>query len=155
MADQAMQLRRGDAQRLLTSAAVARRAERGNRAAALTWAVIAEVGLAGVALVWVISPSAAGTAGYGYPLSMALLVVSMLFTAIGMAIVLVAPRLSRGVKLAITLLLAATAGTVIPLAMTGLLAADSGGYGLLLVLAVIGMEFLAVNIPRVTYPKPP
>ena len=29
MADQAMQLRRGDAQRLLTSAAVARRAERG------------------------------------------------------------------------------------------------------------------------------
>jgi hypothetical protein len=134
---------------------VARRAERGNRATALTWGAIAEVGLAGVALVWLISPSVAGTAGYGYPLSMALLVFSMLFTAVGMAIVLVAPRLSRGVRLAITLLLAVTAGSVIPLAMTGLLAAGSAGYGLLLVLAVIGMELLAVSIPRATCPKPP
>lgn len=105
--------------------------------------------------MWLISPSAAGTAGYGLPLSMALLVVSMLFTAVGVLVVLVAPRLSRSVKLTITLLLAATAGGVIPLAMTGLFAADSGGYGLLLVLAVVGMEFLAVNIPRATYPRPP
>lgn len=134
---------------------MARRAERGNRAAALTWAAIAEVGLAGVVLVWLISPSAAGTAGYGYPLSMALLIFSMLFTAAGIAIVLVTPQLSRGVRLAITMLLAATAGSVIPLALTGLLAAGSGGYGLLLVLAVFGMEFLAVNIPRAAYPKPP
>lgn len=122
---------------------------------ALTWAAIAEVGLAGVVLLWLISPSAAGTAGYGSPLSMALLFVSMLFTAVGVLVVLVASRLSRGVKLTITLLLAATAGGVIPLAIAGLSAAGGGGYGLLLVLAVIGMEFLAVHIPRATYPRPP
>jgi len=134
---------------------VAQRAERGKRAAALTWAAIAEVGLAGVLLVWLISPSAAETAGYGSPLSMVLLVVSMLFTTVGMAVVLVAPRLSRSVTLAITLFIAATAGGVIPLAMTGLFAADSGGYGLLLALAVIDMEFLAVHIPRAASPQLP
>lgn len=134
---------------------MARRAERGNRAAALTWAAIAEIGLAGVLMVWLISPSAAGTAGYGRPLSMILLVVSMLFTAVGMGALLVAPRLPRGVKLAMTLLIAAAAGALIPLALTGLFATGIEGYGLLLVLAVIGMEYLAVNIPRATHPKPP
>jgi hypothetical protein len=141
--------------RLLASAAVAQRAERGKQAVALTWAAIAEVGLAGVLLVWLISPSTVETAGYGSALSMVLLAVSMLFTAVGMAVVVVAPRLSRGVKLAVTLLIAVTAGGVIPLAMTGLFAADSGGYGLLLALAVIGMEFLAVHIPRTTSPQLP
>ncbi len=85
---------------------------------------------------------------------MILLVVSMLFTAVGMGVVLVAPRLSRGVKLTMTLLIAATAGALIPLAVTGLFAAGSGSYGVLLLLAVIGMEFLAVSIPRATHPKP-
>ncbi|MGH3811573.1 MAG: hypothetical protein ACRDUV_03820 [Pseudonocardiaceae bacterium] len=134
---------------------MARRAERGNRTVALTWAAIAEVGLAGVLMVWLISPSAAGTAGYGSPLSMILLVVSMLFTAVGMGALVIAPRLPRSVKLAMTLLIAATAGALIPLALTGLFATGGGGYGLLLVLAVIGMEFLAVTIPRATHPKPP
>lgn len=121
----------------------------------MTWAAIAEVGLGGVLLVWLISPSTAATAGYGSALSMGLLIVSMLFTALGMGIVLFAHQLSRGIKLAITLLIAATAGGVIPLAMTALFAADSAGYGLLLALAVIGMEFLAVQIPRTSRPKPP
>jgi hypothetical protein len=121
---------------------------------ALIWAAIAEVALAGVLLVWLISPAAAATASYGSLLSMSLLVVSMLFTAIGV-VVLMARRLPRSIKLAITLILAATAGGVIPLALSGLLVADGGGYGLLLALAVIGMEFLAVHIPRATREKIP
>lgn len=120
----------------------------------MTWAAIAEVGLAGVLMVWLISPSAAETAGYGSPVSIILLVVSMLLTTVGMGVVLVAPRLPRGIKLTMTLLIAVAAGALIPLALTGLVAAGSGGYGLLLLLAVIGMEFLAVSIPRTTHPKP-
>ncbi|MGH4008861.1 MAG: hypothetical protein ACRDTH_12015 [Pseudonocardiaceae bacterium] len=142
-------------QRLLASAAVARRAERGNQAAALTWAAIAEVGLAGVLVVWLISPAAAGTAGYGFPVSMILLVVSILITAVGMGVLRVAPRLPRNIKLAMTLLIAATAGALIPLALTALFATGSGGYGFLLALAVIGMEYLAVTIPRAAHPEPP
>lgn len=120
----------------------------------MAWAAIAEAGLAGVVFVWLISPTAAGTAGYGPPLSILLLTVSMLLTAAGALAVLAEPRLSRGVKLTITLLLAATAGGVIPLAIIGLFAAESGGYGLLLVLAVVGMAVLALFIPRATSPTP-
>lgn len=120
----------------------------------MAWAAIAEAGLAGVVFVWLISPTAAETADYGPSLSILLLAVSMLLTAVGALALLVAPRLSRGVKLTITLLLAATAGGVIPLAMTGLFSSESGGYGLLLVLAVIGMEALALRIPRATNPTP-
>ena len=133
---------------------MAERAEGNNRVVALTWAAIAEVGLAGVILLWLISPSAAGSAGYGSPLSMVLLIVAMLFTAVGGLVVLVISRLSRGVRLAATLLLAAAAGGVIPLAITGLSTAGGGGYGLLLILAVIGMEFLAVQIPRAIRMRP-
>jgi len=119
---------------VLASPAVARLAARGNRAAALTWAAIAEAGLGGVLLVWLISPSAAETAGYGSVLSV--------------------HRLARPIKLIMTLLIAVTAGGVIPLALAELFAADSGGYGFLLILAVIGMEVLAVQIPRATRPIP-
>lgn len=138
----------------LASARMARRVQRGTRATALAWAGIAEVGLAGVLFVWLISPTAAETAGYGSRLSILFVAGSMLFTAVGALAVLVAPRLSRGVKLTVTLLLAATAGGVIPLAMTGLFSSESGKYGLLLVLAVIGMEALALHIPRATHPTP-
>lgn len=127
---------------------MARRTQRGTRTAALAWAAIAEAGLAGVVLVWLISPTAAETAGYGPPLSILLLVVSMLLTAVGTLAVLVAPRLSRGVKVTVTFLLAATAGGVIPLAITGLFSSESGEYCLLLVLAVVGIEILALLIPR-------
>lgn len=120
----------------------------------MSWAAIAEAGLAGVVFVWLISPTAARTAGYGPPLSMLLLAVSMLLTALGALAVLVKPRVSRGVKLTITLLLAATAGGVIPLAINGLFSSESGGYGLLLVVAVVGMEVLALLIPRANSPTP-
>jgi hypothetical protein len=139
---------------VLASPAVARLAAHGNRAAALTWAAIAEAGLGGVLLVWLISPSAAETAGYGSALSISVLVASMLFTAVGMGIVLSVHRLARPIKLIMTLLIAVTAGGVIPLALAELFAADSGGYGLLLILAVTGMEVLAVQIPRATRPIP-
>ena len=108
----------------------------------------------GVLLVWLISPSAAETAGYGSALSISVLVASMLFTAVGMGIVLSVHRLARPIKLIMTLLIAVTAGGVIPLALAELFAADSGGYGFLLILAVIGMEVLAVQIPRATRPIP-
>jgi hypothetical protein len=78
----------------------------------------------------------------------------MLRTAAGAMAFLNAPRLSRGVKLTVTFLLAATAGGIIPLEMTGLFSSESGKYGLLLVLAVIGMEALALHIPRAS-PTPP
>lgn len=120
----------------------------------MTWAAIAEVGLAGVLFIWLISPAAAEKAGYGFVFSSILLVLSMLFTAVGVLTLLAAPRLSRGFRLTVTLLLAAIAGGVLPLAMTGLFTAQSRGYRLLLVLAVVGMEFLAVRIPRVVDPRP-
>jgi hypothetical protein len=76
----------------------------------------------------------------------------MLLTAAGAGAVLLGSRLGRPAKLAITLVLASTAGGVLPLALTALLPAKPGGYGLLLILAVIGMAGVAWHIPRTTHP---
>lgn len=116
--------------------------------AALAWAAIAEACLSGVAILWGISPSASQSAAYGPTLSQLLVAVSMLLTAAGAGAVLLGPRLGRPIKLAIALVLAGTAGSILPLALAALPAAKPGGYGLLLVLAVIAMEGVALHIPR-------
>jgi peptidoglycan/LPS O-acetylase OafA/YrhL len=114
--------------------------------------MIAEVCLSGVAILWSISPSARQSAAYGPMPSQVVLAVSMLLTAAGAGAVWLGSRLSRAAKLAITLVLASTAGGVLPLALTALLPAKPGGYGLLLILAVIGMAGVAGHIPRTTHP---
>jgi hypothetical protein len=120
--------------------------------AALAWAAIAEACLSGVAILWNISPSARQSAAYGPMPSQVMLAVSMLLTAAGAGAVLLGPRLNRPARLALTVVLAGTAGGVLPLALAALLPAKPGGYGLLLILAVIGMAGVARHIPRTTHP---
>jgi hypothetical protein len=126
---------------------------RAKHTVAMTWAAVAEICLAGALFVWLISPWAAAHAGYGTAGSVAVVAASMVLTVVGVVTVLGAARLSRTARVTITVLLAAVAGGVIPLAMIDFI--SGVGMGPLLLLAVIGMEFLAVHLVRTAPSVPP
>jgi hypothetical protein len=116
---------------------------RGRRTTALTWGAIALVCVVGVLVGWLVSDSAVRTAGYGPAASITVLAASGVSTVAGM---LVAGGIVRTARLPCVIVLAAVAGAVLPLAVVALTNGD--GYGIPLVLAVVGMEWLAVSAVR-------
>jgi hypothetical protein len=118
----------------------------------MAWAAISGICLVGVIIIWLISPSAAAHAGYGRAGSITVLALSVLLTATGVVVAVSASRLRRGPRLTVAIMLAVVAGGVIPLALTDLVGPGVTGVIVPLVLAVIGMEFLAVFLIRAARP---
>lgn len=75
-----------------------------------------------------------------------MLSLAILLTVVGAVVALWRPRMRRGVQLAVSVLLTVTACAVVPLVITDLVTGP--GVGTLLVLAVAGMEVLAVHLIR-------
>jgi hypothetical protein len=119
---------------------------RGTRTVAVTWAAIAEICLVGAVILW-LGTSAGAHAGYGKLGSVALAGLSILVTVVAVVGAFSSSGWRRGSRLAVAGVLAVTAGGVLPLAITGLVTAGAG-VGLLLALAVVGMEILAVHLIR-------
>lgn len=124
------------------------RTNRGNRVTAVTWAAIAEIGLAGTIYIWSLSASAAVRAGYGRAGSIVLLAVSMLATAIGVAFLLGRSRIGQRQRIMTGVGLAVIAGGVVPLALLDLLTPGSSGIFVPLALAIAGMCFVATSLTR-------
>jgi hypothetical protein len=119
--------------------------KQGGRAVALTWALVAEIGLGTTIDIWSLSASAAARAGYGRTTSTVLLAVSMLATGIGGLLVL----LRQGhVWLVVPLVLAVLAGGIVPLVLTDLMSPGGSGDSLLLVLSTAGMCLVATYLFR-------
>lgn len=124
---------------------------RQKRLTALTWAAIAEVSLTGVFIIWSISPSAAAHASYGRTGSLTMLAMSMVLTLAGAVTAIMTSQLGKWVRLAVAILVAVTAGGVVPLTLPGLAAPTApGAAGALgpLILAIAGMEFVAAHLIR-------
>jgi hypothetical protein len=119
--------------------------KQGGRAAAVTWALVAEIGLGTTIDIWSLSASAAARAGYGRTTSTVLLAISMLATGIGGVLVL----LRRGhAWLAVPVVLAVLAGGIVPLILTDMTSPGGSGDSLLLVLATVGMCLVATYFFR-------
>ena len=114
----------------------------------MAWVAVVEVSLAGTLLLWIISPLAAQGADYGPGLPIAIVSLAVVLTLVAAVVVILGRRVSRALRLTTAVALAVIAAGLVPLILAGL-AKMSAGPELLLVLAVIGMEFVAVNIPRV------
>lgn len=109
------------------------------------WAAIAEVCLVGVGVVWLMT-SAGAHAGYGRFGSIAVLVLSVLLTAIAMVAAVRSPGIHAATRITLAGILALAAAGVVPLVITDLVAGP--GVGLPLALAVAGMEILVVHLIR-------
>lgn len=124
------------------------RTNRGNRVATVTWAGIAEIGLAGVIYIWSMHASAAARAGYGRTGSIALLAVSMLATAVGIVLSHERYRIGRRQRIAAGVGLAMIAGCLVPLVLLDVLTPGSDGLFVLLAQSIVGMCFVATSLTR-------
>jgi hypothetical protein len=117
---------------------------RSDRTAAVTWAGIAEICLAGTVLIWQTSANRHG--GYGPLWSVTAVALAGLLTLVGVAAAF-SNRLSARPKLVLAILLDTAAGGVLPLAISDL-DTEGGGESLLLIQAVIGIVVLATHLMK-------
>jgi hypothetical protein len=126
-------------------------ASRRRRPSTLVWGGAAAACLIGVLLVWLGSDAAADRALFGSAGSVIVVVVSLVFTAVGIAVGLAATRPSAAIRWGIALPLAICAGGVAVLAFGAFFAPTEPGdvgLGVLLAVAVIGMYMVSTRVSR-------
>lgn len=118
-----------------------------SRSTALVWAAIAEVVLAGAALALLVAFDADDGVPFGVPGAVAVLVAAIAVTAAGTALAASGAGGTRPVALGTALLVAVMAGLVAMLAIACFFASNGSvaGLGIPLVLAVVGMDVVAVR----------
>lgn len=119
-------------------------AKRARRTSALVWGVIAELVL--VSLL-ILSGVSGPSEGLWHSL---VLLASVALTAVGVFVVAVAPRLTRGIKWLLSVLLASLAGGLAVIGIADLATGVPANAGALplFALAVIGMDVVAAHISR-------
>ncbi|TDD85932.1 hypothetical protein [Actinomadura rubrisoli] len=117
------------------------------RTEALMWAAVAEVSLGGTLFAWLIVPDAADKQLFGGSGSIGALIVALVTVSVGLVAVVIARRTSPTVRWGVALPCGVVGGVVAIVALGDL---TSGMFSwIALVLAVIGMEWVARYLSRV------